>query len=212
MSYNEKKNAFGTDELAKVMTAGAIGKALIGGIVPFPIVGAVVGGFLGGELASRAIDSQKSNNDDVLNVKKAAQRLGLSEYTLKKKLRDGEIAGTKEGKSWAIPYKSIEAYSQKTGKSGIVLGDLESSRINIPYETPKSPQLLKDSIDRMDLGIKRIELSLAKLDLQASHSDMKDSTDIKSQRIDLELEKNELEQYRNDLLIELHKLEAQDEK
>ncbi len=53
-----------------------------------------------------------------LTVKEAAEKLGLSEYTVRKKIRDGEIEGERESNraGYQIPWESFRRYADQQDK------------------------------------------------------------------------------------------------
>lgn len=65
----------------------------------------------------------KDISKKLYTTKEAAKELGVSEYTIRKKIRDGELKAEKiSGESgYRITRGEIERFSEKTGKSGIVL-------------------------------------------------------------------------------------------
>ncbi len=54
----------------------------------------------------------------MLTVKEAAEQLGLSEYTVRKKIRDGEIEGDRQSNraGYQIPWESFRKYAEQQDK------------------------------------------------------------------------------------------------
>ena len=54
-------------------------------------------------------------------VTEAAKILGLTEYTVRKKIRDGDLKGVKESdrEGYRIPYEELIRYAQENRRSGI---------------------------------------------------------------------------------------------
>ena len=53
-----------------------------------------------------------------LTVKEVAEQLGLSEYTVRKKIRDGEIEGDRQSNraGYQIPWESFRKYAERQDK------------------------------------------------------------------------------------------------
>lgn len=115
-----------------------VGSEVLGGIVAGTVAGGLVGGAVGAAIGIL-------NKDDVqeVDVGEAANLLGISEYTVKKKIRDGELEGRIVGKKYMLPIESIKKYSQKIGKSGQILGQPVQSQ-DLVENYLKDPELQKE--------------------------------------------------------------------
>ncbi|MBR5162660.1 MAG: helix-turn-helix domain-containing protein, partial [Schwartzia sp.] len=53
-----------------------------------------------------------------LTVREVAEQLGLSEYTVRKKIRDGEIEGDRQSNraGYQIPWESFRKYAERQDK------------------------------------------------------------------------------------------------
>ena len=71
---------------------------------------------------------ESSDEDKLYTTKEAAKELGVSEYTIRKKIRDGDLKAEKmKGEAgYRITRKEIERFSEVSGKSGITLKKAKS--------------------------------------------------------------------------------------
>lgn len=75
---------------------------------------------------------------DEYTTKEAAELLGLSEYTLRKRIRDKELNVLgKRGKTYVISKEELERYSEEKRKKGILVGGMANSLV-APMVTPLS--------------------------------------------------------------------------
>ena len=129
--------------------------------------------------AGLAVANFAKNNDDrqECSVSEAANLLGISEYTVKKKIREGDLNGHIVGKKYMIPIDSINEYSKKVGKSGQVLGEpskqliqnnssnIKDSLEGLSEEIWNNPILLQGFIDGIKLQQEIIKIEIDKIEL-----------------------------------------------
>lgn len=139
-----------------------------------------------------------SKNEIFYNTKEAAELLSLSEYTVRKKIRDGEIkAEVVQGKSgYRIKKSDLEEYMGKRNFSkseenltvnnfGNIMEQLNELLLN--HSESLSPEILKSIIEGKEMDLKGLELRLQKLEL-----DKNDSDEFKKKKLDLEISINDL--------------------
>lgn len=156
-----------------------------------------VGGALGGFVASK-----KFSKDDVFyTTKDASEILGISEYTVRKKIREKNLkAEVIPGKSgFRIRKSDLEEYQGKKKNSEPVesqpessFGDLTRQIIESILENPDmnelNSELLKNIIDGRQLDLKGLQLRLKRLELDAD-----DSIEFQKKKISLEIAINDLQ-------------------
>jgi excisionase family DNA binding protein len=164
---------------------------------------------LGLSLTSSVIKDTLKLAEDIIketySTKEAAEILGISEYTVRKKIRDGEIvASGKRGRNgYTISYQEVEKYSAKTKKSGIIISD-KSQVSNILPNTSEmnDPQKLAEFINGMEDEVTLKELQLERLQL-----DNDDSIEYKKQELDAKIEIQELKNQIKGLKFKLQSLQ-----
>lgn len=151
-----------------------------------------------GSIMSKAslTNGDKSSSDkEECTVAEAAKLLGLSEYTVKKKIREKELVGRIVGKKYMVSTESIQAYSKKAGKSGQILGAPASGEPTAD-DAMKNPNLLQKSIESAELQQEIISLEIEKLEISkkiAERSKDEDLVDrLKQQIINKKIQKLEL--------------------
>lgn len=156
-----------------------------------------VGGALGGFVASK-----KFANDDVFyTTKDASEILGISEYTVRKKIREKNLkAEVIPGKSgFRIRKSDLEEYQGKKKFSELAepqqessFGDLTRQIIESILENPDmnelNSELLKNIIDGRQLDLKGLQLRLKRLELDAD-----DSIEFQKKKISLEIAINDVQ-------------------
>lgn len=104
--------------------------------------------------------------DEECTVAEAADLLGLSEYTVKKKIREKELIGRIVGKKYMVSLASVQEYSKRVGKSGQVLGEQVFDVGGIPEEVWNNPTLLKKIIESTKLQKDILSIECKKLELE----------------------------------------------
>lgn len=107
-------------------------------------------------------------------TKDVAALLNISEYTVRKKIRDGELKA-EAGKSYRISKDALEEYIKNNAA-----GNIESV----------SPEILESVIEVRNMELKKLKLQLQKLELDA---DDLESKDFKKKRLALEIDISDLE-------------------
>lgn len=75
------------------------------------------------ERASLKTGDNFSDEKKEYTVAEAADLLGISQYTVKKKIREKKLLGRIDGKKYMVFAESIQEYSKNAKKSGHILGD-----------------------------------------------------------------------------------------
>ena len=151
-------------------------------------------------LAGGAFAAHKalSKNEIFYNTKEAAELLSLSEYTVRKKIRDGEIkAEVVQGKAgYRISKSDLEEYMGQRNSSKTEENLNEHSFGNLINQFGElilnnsdslSPELLKGIIEGKQLDLNGLKLRLQKLEL-----DENDTNEFKKKKLDLEIAINDL--------------------
>ena len=91
--------------------------------------------------------------------------MGLSEYTVKKKIRDKKLIARIVGKKYMVSLASIQEYSRKTGKSGQILGESYLDIDGISEDIWNNSTLLQAFIESAKLQQNILSLECKKLEL-----------------------------------------------
>lgn len=146
--------------------------------------------------AATAASEKTSNEDKECTAAEAAELLGLSEYTVKKKIREEELNGRIVGKKYMVPMASIQEYSKRVGKSGKILGELSLDVEGISNEVWNNPTLLEAFIESTKLQKEIVSIECKKLELTKKRavksSDEDQVDDLSMQIMDKEIQGREL--------------------
>ena len=137
------------------------------------------------ERASLKTGDNFSDEKKEYTVAEAADLLGISQYTVKKKIREKKLLGRIDGKKYMVFAESIQEYSKNAKKSGHILGDPVSGEESAT-EAWKNPALLEKSIESARLQQEIFSLEMEKLELSkkmAKKSNDEDQVDKLSQQI-----------------------------
>ena len=139
---------------------------------------------------------KKLKEDEECTVAEAADLLGLSEYTVKKKIREKELVGRIVGKKYMVSLASVQEYSKRVGKSGQVLGEQAVDVGGIPEEVWNNPTLLKTFIESTKLQKDILSIECKKLELEKKRAvkaaDEYQVDEISLQIMDKEIQGREL--------------------
>ena len=153
----------------------------------------------GKEIYSQNKNEQSKNN---YTTKEAAEILGISEYTVRKKIRDEELKAIKiPGEAgYRISKEELERYSEKAGKSGITLKEASKSTevhgslfdknifgiyeiLNSPNETnitkEEKRKILEEYYKGKQNELKLIELKYKRFLLDKDEIDKEDEKSVK---------------------------------
>ena len=130
--------------------------------------------------------------DEECTVAEAADLLGLSEYTVKKKIRDKEIVGRIVGKKYMVSLASVQEYSKRVGKSGQSLGEQPVDVGGIPEEAWNNPTLLKTFIEMAKLQQNILSIEGKKLELEKKRA-IKGSDEDQVDELSLQIMNKEIQ-------------------
>lgn len=136
-----------------------------------PLILAAAAGAAGTLAASKIVDMMNKN---FYTTKDAAALLNISEYTVRKKIRDGEIKAS-GGKSYRISRDDLEEYMRN------------NPTVNQEFV---SAEILESVIEVKNIELKKLNLQLQQLELEADELEPKD---FKKKKIALEIAVSELE-------------------
>lgn len=170
--------------------------------MPIPILG-LLGAFAavaGVQASLSGNESENSSKDDEeCTVAEAADLLGLSEYTVKKKIREKELVGRIVGKKYMVSLASIQEYSKRVGKSGQVLGESSLDSPGISEEVWNNPTSLQALVETTKLQQEILSIECKKLELtkkraiKAADDDQVDELSL--QIMDKEIQGRELSKW-----------------
>lgn len=151
------------------------------------------------------------NKNEECTVEEASDLLGISEYTIKKKIREGDLKGRIVGKKYMIPIESIYEYSKKVKKSGKILGvqesnatesaldaipdDLKNQFIEKFEEIWNSKILLKNFIESLKIEKEIITLKIKKLELQKVQVSNDMQNELEQQILDEQMRSMKIAQF-----------------
>ena len=151
------------------------------------------------------------NKNEECTVEEASDLLGISEYTIKKKIREGDLKGRIVGKKYMIPIESIYEYSKKVKKSGKILGvqesnatesaldaipdDLKNQFIEKFEEIWNSKILLKNFIESLKIEKEIITLKIKKLELQKAQVSNDMQNELEQQILDKQIRSMKIAQF-----------------
>ena len=201
-----------TTKVAKIATAAAAATAVAAApaavaAAPVLAVGSVIGGFF----------SLFSDDDEQeLTVQQASEVLGISTYTIKRKIANHEISATKKGNKFMITNAELKRYSAATKKSGLSYGAVaeaisKAQAIQSPSTAsvdPVSPadikkllDILKDAVTKKDL-----EIEMAELEEEEPGLSDEQKRERKKEVLNLKIEKTDLEANVKMMELRLEKL------
>lgn len=195
--------------------------------MPLPFL-ALIGVAFGIAGATSIFGSEENENENAeeCTVSEAADILGLSEYTVKKKVREGALEARLAGKRYMISTASVNAYAKKFGRIGqkppsqkntsvvTVPAEIREALKEVSEEIWNNATLLQDTIDSLTLQQKIIDLEIQKTELtkdmatKANAEDKEEKIDKASQDIlNLKIKKLQLSQAVKLCEAQIHYLE-----
>lgn len=169
-----------------------------------PVIGAGLAAY---QIAqSLTSEDTKENSSALYSAKEAADMIGISEYTLKRKIRDNVIKADLIGNKYMVSMSEIEKYCSENGKRNIAIAGSPSSTLatSMDIDLTNDPtfvanlnnnDFLSNLKDGLELQIESLNLQIDKLELQME-DDLVDTDErkIKNDILDLKLEKNSIQQ------------------
>ena len=170
-----------------------------------------VGSLIGGLFSLFSDDDEKE-----LTVQQASEVLGISTYTIKRKIANHEISATKKGNKFMITNAELKRYSAATKKSGLSYGAVaeaisKAQAIQPPSAAsvdPDSPadikkllDILKDAVTKKDL-----EIEMAELEEEEPGLSDEQKRERKKEVLNLKIEKTDLEANVKMMELRLEKL------
>lgn len=168
----------------------------------------VIGAGLAAYQIAKGLTSEdtKENPSALYSAKEAADMIGISEYTLKRKIRDNVIKADLIGNKYMVSMSEIEKYCSDNGKRNIAIAGSPVTALatNMDVALTNDPtfvanlnnnDFLSTLKDGLEIEIEALNLQIDKLKLQMD-DDLEDKAkrNIKSKILDLELEKNSIQQ------------------
>ena len=186
-----------------------------------PITRALISG-IGAGITATAL---KNHGDDAeereFTVQEASEVLGISTYTIKRKIANHEISATKKGNKFMIADSELKRYSAATKKSGIAYGSAASAFGSLPLTgmvpedaiNPDSPEEVEKLIDILKDAVKKkdLEISMAELDEQEPNLSDEQKLERKKAVLNLKIEKTDLEAHVKMMELRLDKLKLEKE-
>lgn len=168
----------------------------------------VIGAGLAAYQVAQSLTSEdaKENSSALYSAKEAADMIGISEYTLKRKIRDNVIKADLIGNKYMVSMSEIEKYCSDNGKRNIAMAGSPATTLstNIDSALTNNPtflanlnnnNFLSNLIDGLGIEIEALNLQIEKLKLQMDDNlDDTAKRKIKNDILDLELKKNSIQQ------------------
>lgn len=130
-------------------------------------------GAAAGVAGTFAVSKVLSKDKNFYTTKEVAELLKISEYTVRKKIRDGEIKA-EPGKAYRIRKEDLEEYMRDNSDAAEVL----------------SPEIIAQIMELKQMNLQRLKLQLQKLELEVDEYDPKE---FQKRKLTLEIDINELE-------------------
>lgn len=176
------------------------GKAAVAGAGA--VVGAaVVSAITGKETTEKDPINEIENKDErYISTAEAAERLSLTEYTIRRKIREGALSAKNlpGRRGYFISESDIEDYLSGRTKKSIKSGSdfdtkikLLDAEINSSTDSV-NPKAIEKYIEGIKLEIENLEFRIEKLAIEINKNP--DDENLKIQRLDLLLEQNERKQ------------------
>lgn len=176
------------------------GKAAVAGAGA--MVGAdVVSAIAGKDTKEKEPVKEIENKDErYISTAEAAERLSLTEYTIRRKIREGSLSAKNlpGRRGYFIAESEIENYlSGRTQKSSASVSDFDTKIKLLDAEINSStdsvnPKAIEKYIEGIKLEIQNLEFRIEKLAIEIKKNP--DDENLKIQRLDLLLEQNEKQQ------------------
>ena len=125
--------------------------------------------------------SKLSKDKNFYTTKEVAELLKMSEYTVRKKIRNGEIKAER-GKAHRISKDDLEEYIKNNLHATELLGQENAESL--------SPEILGQIMEVKEMDLKRLKLQLQKLELEEDEYAPKE---FQKKKITLEIDINEME-------------------
>lgn len=176
------------------------GKAAVAGAGAF-VGAAVVSAIAGKDTKEKEPVKEIENKDErYISTAEAAERLSLTEYTIRRKIREGSLSAKNlpGRRGYFIAESEIENYlSGRTKKSSASVSDFDTKIKLLDAEINSStdsvnPKAIEKYIEGIKLEIQNLELRIAKIAIEIKQNP--DDENLKIQRLDLLLEQNEKQQ------------------
>lgn len=133
-----------------------------------------------GAVGTLAVSKILSKDKNFYTTKEVAELLKISEYTVRKKIREGEIQA-EPGKSYRISKDALEEYLEN---------NLPTELLDLDNAESLNPEILQQIIELKETDLKRLKLQLQKLELEVDDYDPKE---FQKRKLALEIDINELE-------------------
>lgn len=137
-------------------------------------------GVAAGAVGTLAVSKMLSKDKNFYTTKEVADLLNISEYTVRKKIRDGELKA-EPGKAYRISKEVLQEYMNNLHAAELLGRDNAEAL---------SPEILARVVEVKEMDLKGLKLQLQKLELE---SDEYDPKEFKKKKLALEININELE-------------------
>ena len=176
------------------------GKAAVAGAGAM-VGAAVVSAIAGKETKEKEPVKEIENKDEsYISTAEAAERLSLTEYTIRRKIREGSLSAKNlpGRRGYFIAESDIENYlAGRTQKISASVSDFDTKIKLLDAEINSStdsinPKAIEKYIEGIKLEIQNLEFRIEKLAIEIKKNP--DDENLKIQRLDLLLEQNEKQQ------------------
>lgn len=138
-------------------------------------------GAAAGAVGTFAVSKMLSKDKNFYTTKEVADLLKMSEYTVRKKIRNGEIKAER-GKAHIINKEDLADYIKNNLHATELLGQGNAESF--------SPEILGQIMEVKEMDLKRLKLQLQKLELEEDEYEPKE---FQKKKISLEIEINEMD-------------------
>ena len=129
-------------------------------------------GAAAGVAGTFAVSKVLSKDKNFYTTKEVAELLKISEYTVRKKIRDGEIKA-EPGKAYRIRKEDLEEYMRDYSDAEVL-----------------DPEIIAQIMELKQMNLQRLKLQLQKLELEVDEYEPKE---FQKRKLTLEIDINELE-------------------
>ena len=139
-----------------------------------------------------------------ITVQEASKILDLSEYTIKKKIREGKLNGEIKGKKYMVSVPSMLDFSIKEGKSSWCINEIQNIMNTPKVEKPNNNLYCLDTLEKtnalidylnLEVEIKKIEIK--KIKLEKRENDKIKIFDIQIEILKIQKSINLINYYKN---------------
>ncbi len=187
---------------AAVPVSAAVGSVAVGNALTAMggLSGALVGSSGANAIVSRPTLSEQFDDTQLYNTKEVAQKLGVTEYTVRKKIREGKLPACviTGKKGYFVSEADIATYLHTDEKNTPVVVEPPDNSFEAKVQslvadiasTPNiTPEIIKEVIRGCEIDLDGLKLKLKRLELDGNGPD---DIEFEKRKTDLEIAINDL--------------------